>query len=501
MNYRLEPNTPRKIQTELLCFARAEGRVLEDKRLEQELKRRSFQPGLGKSVLLPSPRGYAARNILVVGLGKPREHEAGTYATAAAVCAHRAEEITVKKVALAFPPTGGTEHRWLQAVVEGCELGLYRFKKYLSKDHDAASLHEVKIRFEGRGRKAAGAAVERGRLFSEYTKLARDLVCEPSGYLTPERMVEIAAREGRKAGLKVKVIDEKQAGRMGMGCLLGVGQGSAHPPRLIHLSCRASRKDAPRLGLLGKGITFDSGGLSLKSAKHMETMKEDMAGAAAVLATLLGAARLRPEVHLEGVMCMAENMPGGHAIRPGDVLRSMSGKTVEVVNTDAEGRLVLADGLAYLHRLKVSAVIDLATLTGACVVALGEKCAGLMSNDAELSESLIEAARLAGERIAPLPLIEEYRESLRSPIADIKNCGDGWAGAITAALFLSEFVEPGVRWAHLDIAGPAYATKDTPLARTGGTGFGVRTLLTFLTSEAALASLRKKPKRAKARRG
>lgn len=500
MNYRLVPNTPRTIQTELLCLARAEGRPLEDKRLEQELKRRSFRPGLGKSVLLPPPRGYAARNILVVGLGKPREHEAGAYATAAAVCARRAEETAVKKVALAFPSAGGTE-RWLQAAVEGCELGLYRFKKYLSKDHDAASLREVKIRFEGSGRKAARAAVERGRLFSEYTKLARDLVCEPSGYLTPERMVEIAVREGRKAGLKVKVVDEKQAGRMGMGCLLGVGQGSAHPPRLIHLSFRASRKDAPRLGLLGKGITFDSGGLSLKSAKHMETMKEDMAGAATVLATLLGAARLRPDVHLEGVMCMAENMPSGHAIRPGDVLRSMSGKTVEVVNTDAEGRLVLADGLTYLHRQKVSAVIDLATLTGACVVALGEKCAGLVSADAELSNGLLEAARLAGECIAPLPLIEEYRESLRSPIADIKNCGDGWGGAITAALFLSEFVEPGMRWAHLDIAGPAYATKDTPLARTGGTGFGVRTLLTFLTSEAALASLRKKPKRAKARRG
>jgi leucyl aminopeptidase len=298
-------------------------------------------------------------------------------------------------------------------------------------------------------------------------------------------MAEIAVEAAEAAGVEARVLGPDEMRAQGMGGILGVSQGSHNPPRLIQLHYRPAGKPSRKTALLGKGITFDSGGLSMKTSEGMETMKCDMAGAAAVLATLcaLKAAGCREEVI--GLMGMAENMPGGGAIRPGDVLRIMNGKTVEVRNTDAEGRLVLADLLSLASRTEgVETAIDLATLTGACVVALGPMAAGVFSNDRGLSDAILAAASSAGEAMWPLPLYLEYREHIKSDIADIKNTGIRWGGAITAALFLHEFVRPGLRWAHLDIAGPAFGEKEYSYLGKGGSGVGVRTLLRLLAPQA-----------------
>jgi leucyl aminopeptidase len=270
-----------------------------------------------------------------------------------------------------------------------------------------------------------------------------------------------------------------------MGGILGIGQGSHNPPRMVHLVYRPSTAPTRRIALVGKGLTFDSGGLSLKTAEGMETMKCDMAGAAAVLATLCALPEFAPAVEVHGIMGVAENMPGGAAIRPGDVVRIMNGKTVEVRNTDAEGRVVLADCLSFVSRLDgVDTAIDLATLTGACVVALGPLASGVMGNHRPLVDEILRAAEAAGESMWPLPLYPEYREHIRSDVADIKNTGIRWGGAITAGLFLQEFVRDGLRWAHLDIAGPAFGEKEYSYLSKGGSGVGVRTLLHMLTTPA-----------------
>src|SRR6266704_2374203 len=268
---------------------------------------------------------------------------------------------------------------------------------------------------------------------------------------------------------------------MGMGGILGVGQGSSNPPRLIQLDYRPEDRPVKRIALIGKGLTFDSGGLSLKTSEGMETMKCDMAGSAAVLAALRVLPELAPRTEVVGLMGMAENMPGGGAIRPGDILKIMNGKTVEVRNTDAEGRLVLADALSYASTLPdLEEAIDLATLSGACVVALGPMAAGVLGNSRELVDDILSAATRAGEPMWPLPLYQEYAEHIKIDIADIKHTGIRWGGGITAALFLSQFVRRGLRWAHLDIAGPAFGDKEYSYMKKGGSGVGVRTLIRYL---------------------
>jgi len=317
--------------------------------------------------------------------------------------------------------------------------------------------------------------------------LVRDLVNTPPNLQAPKQIVAAARKIASSSSrISLKVLNEATLRRMGANSLVSVGKGSDNEPYLIHLSYKPRQKSRKqkKIVLVGKGITFDSGGLSLKPAKSMEDMKCDMAGAAAVLGLMriLGLAKdldaQKHEIHV--IVPTAENMINGRSFRPGDVERSLSGKTIEILNTDAEGRLILADALSYSARLKPDVVIDLATLTGACVVALGNDYAGLFSNDAALEQALLAASQRAGERLWPLPLAEEYRGSLESPVADLKNIGDGTAGAIVAALFLREFVPEKAAWAHLDIAGPAFWGKSNEYIKRGGTGFGVRTLLNYL---------------------
>ena len=335
----------------------------------------------------------------------------------------------------------------------------------------------MSIRRTGRTRPALERAVERGRILGESSNLARDLCNEPSNVLTPSVFAERAAAIGGGAGLGVEILDEDEIARLGMGLLLGVARGSAEPPRVIVL-----RHDppgapaAPVLGLVGKGITFDTGGISIKPADGMERMKDDMAGGAAVICAMRAIALLKAPIRVIGVVPATENMPGGRAIKPGDVLTGASGKTVEVINTDAEGRLILGDGLWYAQQLGATHLVDVATLTGACVVALGQGRVRALRPARRLGRRRCAGPRgRAGDRCWPMPLYDEYAEQLRSEIADMMNSGGRAGGACTAAMFLKEFAG-GLPWAHLDIAGTAWADEAKPWQPKGPTGVAVRTL-------------------------
>ncbi len=384
------------------------------------------------------------------------------------------------------------------AVAEGAMLASYRYDAFRTHDTGArlAALAVVAGNTGDRAEVRAGA--RRGARLAASVGLARDLVNEPPSSLTPERFAgTFVERFSEVAGVTVEVWDEERIATEHLGGLLGVARGSTQPPRLVRVEYRPSDPieidgRVPHLALVGKGITFDSGGLSLKTATGMETMKTDMGGAAAVLSAVDAAAGLGARIRLTAFAPLTENMPGGSATKPGDVLATRSGKTIEVLNTDAEGRLVLADGLTLAVEAKPDAIVDLATLTGAAVVALGKEIGGLLGNDDRLVAELQVAGERAGEPLWPLPLPDDYRSHIDSEIADMRNMGrPGQAGTISAALLLREFVAE-VPWAHLDIAGPARSEEDSRYLTKGGTGFGVRTLVELVTSEqfaAALVSL------------
>ena len=368
-----------------------------------------------------------------------------------------------------------------QAIAEGSTLGLYRFKNYLTKNEDGSKeLDEILIVERDSGELGElEKGVQRGRLMAEAAILARDMVNEPANVLTPTRMAEIATQVADEEGLSIKVLDRKHMEELGMGAFLGVAKGSDQPPKLIVLEYRGDPDNSSRvLGLVGKGITFDTGGISIKPAGGMEDMKGDMAGGASVIGAMKAIGQLKPKVNVTGIIAATENMPGGSAQRPGDVVRSMSGKTIEVINTDAEGRLVLADALYYARQIGVTSIVDVATLTGAMVVALGHACSGVMGNDQELMDRIMKVGQSTGERIWQLPMYEEYKEQLKSNVADVKNIGGRPAGSITAAQFLAEFTED-TSWAHLDIAGTYLSSKEKGYLVKGGTGVPTRTLISL----------------------
>ena len=323
--------------------------------------------------------------------------------------------------------------------------------------------------------------VERARTTSRGVNLARNLVNRPGGDLTPAAFARVASKTAKEHGLSIKILGLSEIKKAKMGGLLGVNRGSTQQPRFVQIAYRPSKPSKKHVALVGKGITFDAGGLSIKTSQGMSTMKCDMGGAAAVLGTMSALADLSFPVRVTGYIPLTDNMLGGDATRPGDVLKIRNGKTVEVLNTDAEGRLVLADALSLASETKPDAIIDLATLTGACMVALGNEYAGLMGTDADLADQLLQASAETGEKIWQLPLPSSYRSQLDSEVADMKNIGSGpYGGAITAGLFLKEFVAEGIPWAHLDIAGPAFADAPWGIHPKGGTGFGVRLLLRFI---------------------
>lgn len=370
------------------------------------------------------------------------------------------------------------------AIVEGVLLGAYSFNEYKTGESTAplADVTLIGARVRTKGVKDAVAHAE---VVAAAVNQTRDWINTPPRDLTPKAFAEAATKYAKVAKVTVEVLDEKALAKGGYGGLIGVGQGSVHPPRLVRLTYRPTRA-TKHVALVGKGITFDSGGLSLKPADSMVTMKCDMSGAAAVVAATVALAQLAPSVSITAYAAMAENMPSGSAQRPSDVITIYGGKTVEVLNTDAEGRLVLADALARAGEDEPDLIVDVATLTGSAVVALGTRVSGIMSNQEDLLDKLHEAAERAGEQMWPLPLPAEMREKLDSTIADISNIGDRWGGALQAGLFLREFVAEGVDWAHLDIAGPAFH-ESAPYGYThkGGTGAAVRTLVQIVEDVAA----------------
>jgi leucyl aminopeptidase len=364
-----------------------------------------------------------------------------------------------------------------QALAEGAILAGYSFDAY-KKPGSPKTVSEVALIADDGARLLRGA--ERGRIFAEATNAARDLINTPANDFAPRHMVMEAKKLSKLPGLTVKVLSKAEIEKLGMGCYLAVSVGSVEPPAFIHITYRPKGRPKKRIALIGKGVTFDSGGLSIKTAQSMETMKDDMSGSAAMLCVMRALPVLKPNLEVHGFAAMTENMPSGSAVKPGDIVRSMNGKTVEILNTDAEGRLTLADAVCYAQKQKPDLMIDFATLTGACVIALGELCSGILGNNQALVDNLIAAGKSAGEKIWQLPLIEEYREELKSSFADLKNIGGRWGGTINGALFIQEFVDPKIPWAHIDIAGPSWTEREQDYGPRGGTGHIVRTLLEFL---------------------
>jgi len=442
----------------------------------EHLRARGWEAKVGATATLPGSDGTT---VIAVGVGPRDDVDADVLRTASAALVRAASKFTsVTSLLLDAIPEGADRTVAAQAAAEGALLGAYRFTAFKS-DVSASTLASVTL--VGRGGKKASDGVARGAAIAEAVALARDLINTPPGDLSPAVLARRATEVAAASGLGVEVIDEKQARKLGMGGLAGVGQGSDNPPRLIKLTY-LPEKPRGSLALVGKGITFDSGGLSLKPADGMMTMKCDMSGAAAVLAAMSVLPAIGARTAVRGYLCAAENMPSGRSIRPGDVLRISNGRTVEVLNTDAEGRLVLADGLVTAVSEGADAIVDVATLTGACVVALGSKIAGLMGNSDEFVDQVRAAADRAGEPVWHLPLPSDYRKLLDSEVADMKNISGGRnGGALTAGLFLQEFVGT-TPWAHLDIAGPAFLDESGPLHPKGATGFAVRTLVELATS-------------------
>jgi leucyl aminopeptidase len=369
-----------------------------------------------------------------------------------------------------------------EAIADGALLGLYGFTKYKKPEYE--DIEEILLAVREKGKvPILETAIAKGKLVAEATNLARDMVNEPANYMTPSQMAEAAKEIASKYNLEFKVFDQEDMETMGMGALLGVSKGSNQPPKLITLSYKGDERSEKAVGFLGKGITFDSGGISIKPSEGMNEMKDDMAGAATVMTAVVAITQLKPKINVTAVIPATENLPSGTAFKPGDILKAMNSKTIEVVNTDAEGRLILADALSYAQKLGLSPLIDLATLTGACRIALGTLYSGVFSNDQDLADKVLKAAKRTGEKMWQMPMPEEYKEQIKSEIADVKNIGNRYGGAITAALFLAEFAA-NTPWVHIDIAGTASSSKESGYIVKGATGVGVRTLVELALSEA-----------------
>jgi len=445
--------------------------------------------GESKQTLLFYPQGgVGAERVLLVGLGKVRELDREKLRAGAAAAVRRAKEIGVKTFTLAVPRAGRRdlpfdEKVW--ALVEGALLSNYQLTEYRTEELDKIKdVREVKFLVERPADLAAAQrGARRGETIAEAVNWTRTLANYPSNRATPAFLAQEARKLAKEEGLDCRILERAEMEKVGMGALLAVAQGSQQPPKFIVLEYKPSGRLRGRYAVVGKGITFDSGGISIKPSKSMEEMKYDMSGAAATMGLARVAARLKLPFHLIFLAPATENLPSGTAVKPGDVVRSLSGKTVEIINTDAEGRLILADALAYAQRYKPDGIIDLATLTGAVVVALGSHATGMLGNNNALKGKMRRAGEESGERVWELPLWKEYDEAIKSSIADVKNVGDGKAGTIAGAAFLGKFVGD-VPWVHLDIAGTAWNETANGWMGKGSTGVGVRLLARFLLNEA-----------------
>lgn len=423
--------------------------------------------------------GSPVKKLALVGLGKADTVNLEAYRKAAATAAKTAKSQKAHRLGLYFPPSDQPADRVAGAFTEGILLALYQDNRFKSDPEDKPPVLE-QVEFLGIDGGAEG--ITRAQQLVSGVILARELVAAPASLVTPTTLAETALSLAQTYGFNVTILEREDCEGLGMGAFLGVARGSDTPPKFIHLTYTPPVAPHKRLAIVGKGVTFDSGGLNLKTQGGIETMKMDMAGAAAVLGCFKVLGQWQPPVLVHGIIAATENMINGHAMHPGDILTASNGKTIEVNNTDAEGRLTLADALVYAEKLEVDAIVDLATLTGACIVALGDDIAGLWSSQDELAEQLLQASAATGEKIWRMPLEEKYFEGMKSPIADMKNAGGRSAGSITGALFLQQYVQK-TPWAHLDVAGPVWSEKGNAYSGAGATGFGVRLLMQWLVSQ------------------
>jgi leucyl aminopeptidase len=483
----------RKHFSEIVCDAlvfdvfegeKPEGGVLEelDKRsggvITSLIESGEFSGKSGESAYLHNPGDLKARRLLLLGAGKSDEFNTDVVRKMAGTAARMLRG--KKSHSIAFLrrsqlPIGESA----QAATEGALLALFDPDKYQTSDKTESHLETIIFVATEGDADELDRGIRRGQIIAEATNFAREVINEPSNVMTPTELARRAEVVAHEFGLGIDVLDEARMKELGMGALLGVAQGSAEPPKLIVMRYTPQFRSDETIAIIGKGITFDTGGISIKPADGMEKMKYDMAGGATTIGTMRALAQLRPQVNVLGIVPATENMPDGRAQRPGDVVHAMTGKTIEVINTDAEGRLVLADAVAYARKLGATKIVDLATLTGAVSVALGDVYIAILGTNQELIDQIITAGRRAGEKIWQLPLDKEYREQIKSEIADIKNIGGRKAGTITGAYFIREFVED-TPWAHLDIAGTAWNETNKSYLSVGPTGVCVRTLVNLV---------------------
>jgi len=452
--------------------------------INKTIKEEKFDGALG-AMLLFRPIGVPAKKVLLIGLGKRENFSEETVRQVAAVSMNAAKQLSAKHVVSVLHGAGyGNLPAKIcgKAMAEGTILAAYEFKKYKSEKKTNSQLETFLIvsNVEAHVREAE-KGVALGEIYANATVQARELVNEPASHMRPIDLVNAAkiVAAGSKGQIKIKIFNRAALARLGAGGILSVARGSDHEPFMVHMIYKPTGAKK-KIALVGKGITFDSGGISLKPSNAMVTMKSDMSGAAAVIGAFSALKSLKPKIEIHGIFAACENMPSGKALVPGDIVHTMSKKTIEVLDTDAEGRVTLADTLFYAAKLKPAMIIDLATLTYACVVSLGEELAGVMSNKPDLAQKILLAAKEAGEKMWELPLEDNYKFLIKSEVADVKNIGGRYGGTLTAGLFLQEFVGE-IPWAHIDIAGPAYAERPlNAYTRLGGTGFGVRTILEII---------------------
>ncbi|MBQ8458668.1 leucyl aminopeptidase [bacterium] len=440
----------------------------EDKQTSNELINKfapeTFKGKKGETFLIHTHGSLPSTYVMAVGFGKEDKTDNNVIREAVVKAVKKCIELKAKSIAFNID----SDFIFALPVIVGASIANYNFDKYKTKkEHKISELYISNVSTEG---------VESAKVMAEAVEFARNIANEPAAYATPTKLAEIAKNI---EGIETAIFEEEEIKSLGMGAFLAVAQGSKQPPKFIHMkySCPNPKK---RIAIIGKGLCFDSGGLDIKPAASMLTMKDDMSGAACILGVMQALNKLKPEIEVNGIIAACENMPGCNAYKPGDILTAKNGKTIEVDNTDAEGRLTLADALCYACELNVDEVIDIATLTGACMVALGTAASGIMGNDSDLVNNIIEVGGYCGEKFWELPMWQEYRDNMNSDVADMKNTGTRYGGASAAGMFLKEFVTDNVKWAHLDVAGTAFLEHPSKEFCKGATGVGVRTLLNYI---------------------
>lgn len=495
MQVQVNVGRPESEAVEVLALTHCEGEALAkqdagglDKALggslQGLLRSGEFEGRTGETLLFHTQGKVPAKRLLLIGLGKKKSLTLDSLRQAMGHAAKRARQAKVDAFTVCYPtatPKGHSPVEVAQAMTEGAVLGGYHFTTYRSEDTAAKDIGFMTLLMPQKSQVRQGnEGVRRGLATAEATMFVRDLCNHPSNVMTPARIADEAKAVAKQEHLTLKILEQKDMEQLGMGALLGVARGSHEPPKFLILEYnRAREKDERPVVFVGKTITFDTGGISLKPAENMEHMKADMTGGAEVLAAVRAASRLKLPLRLISILPVAENMPGGRAMKPGDIVKTLSGKTVEVQNTDAEGRLILSDALFYAQRYNPAALVDIATLTGACVVALGQFAIGMFGTDARLKDRVRKSGLTAGERVWEMPLWDEYFEQLRSDVADMRNIGGRGGGMITAALFLSKFAGD-YPWVHLDIASTDWSERERAYIPKGPTGIGTRLLIQYL---------------------